>query len=156
MERIRDTLVEVGPGGAEDYEANAEKYLAELEELDGYIRERAQSIPEERRKLVTFRDAFPYFARAYGFELVDVILKNPNAEPSSREVAEVARTIEEQDVPAVFAEPRFNARLAETIGEETGVGMYELYTPTLVDEEGGGTYEDVMRTNIDCITESLS
>src|SRR4051812_454989 len=62
VERIRDTLVEVDPVGAEEYETNAEGYLAELEELDMYIREKADSIPAERRKLVTFHDAFPYFA----------------------------------------------------------------------------------------------
>ncbi|MDQ3926590.1 MAG: metal ABC transporter substrate-binding protein, partial [Actinomycetota bacterium] len=153
---IRDTLVEVDPEGAEEYEANAEEYLAELEELDNYVRERAQSIPEERRKLVTFHDAFPYFAEAYGFELVDVILQNPDAEPSSREVAEVVRRIEEEDVPAVFTEPQFNIRLAETIAEEADVEVYELYTDTLVDEDAGDTYEDMMRTNIDRITEALS
>lgn len=156
VERIRDTLVEVDPEGAEEYEANAEEYLAELEELDNYVRERAQSIPEERRKLVTFHDAFPYFAEAYGFELVDVILQNPDAEPSSREVAEVVRRIEEEDVPAVFTEPQFNIRLAETIAEEADVEVYELYTDTLVDEDAGDTYEDMMRTNIDRITEALS
>jgi len=156
VERIRDTLVEVDPEGAEEYEANAEEYLAELEELDNYVRERAQSIPEERRKLVTFHDAFPYFAEAYGFELVDVILQNPDAKPSSREVAEVVRRIEEEDVPAVFTEPQFNIRLAETIAEEADVEVYELYTDTLVDEDAGDTYEDMMRTNIDRITEALS
>lgn len=156
VERIRDTLVEVDPGGAEDYQANAQKYLAELEELHGYVGERTRSIPEERQKLVTLHDAFPYFARAYGFELMNVILKNPDAEPSSREVAEVVRTIEEQDVQAVFTEPQFNARLAETIAEEAGAGVYELYTDTLVDEEGGGTYEYMMRRDIDRITEALS
>ena len=156
VERIRDTLVEVDPEGAEEYEANAEEYLAELEELDNYVRERAQSIPEERRKLVTFHDAFPYFAEAYGFELVDVILQNPDAEPTSREVAEVVRRIEEEDVPAVFTEPQFNIRLAETIAEEADVEVYELYTDTLVDEDAGDTYEDMMRTNIDRITEALS
>ena len=115
--RIQDALMEVDPEGAEEYEANAEEYLAELEELDGYIREQAQNIPEERRKLVTFHDAFPYFAESYGFELVGVVLENPEAEPSSREVAEVVRTIEEEAVPAVFTEPQFNAGLADTIAQ---------------------------------------
>jgi zinc/manganese transport system substrate-binding protein/manganese/iron transport system substrate-binding protein len=155
VERIRDTLVEVDPEGAEEYEANAEEYLAELEELDGYIRERAEGIPEERRKLVTFHDAFPYFADAYGFELVGVVLENPESEPGSREVAEVVRTIEEEEVPVVFTEPQFNAGLADTIAQEAGVEVRELYTDTLVDDEAGDTYEAMMRTNIDRISEAL-
>jgi zinc/manganese transport system substrate-binding protein/manganese/iron transport system substrate-binding protein len=153
--RIQDALMEVDPEGAEEYEANAEEYLAELEELDGYIRGEAQDIPEERRKLVTFHDAFPYFAEAYGFELVGVILENPEAEPSSREVAEVVRTIEEERVPAVFTEPQFNAGLADAIAQEAGVEVHELYTDTLVEDEAGDTYEAMMRTNIDRISEAL-
>jgi ABC-type Zn uptake system ZnuABC Zn-binding protein ZnuA len=155
VERIRDTLVEVDPEGAEEYEVNATEYLAELGELDGYMRERAEGIPEERRKLVTFHDAFPYFAEAYGFELVGVVLENPEAEPSSREVAEVVRTIEEEGVPVVFTEPQFNAGLADTVAGEAGVEVRELYTDTLVDDEAGDTYEAMMRTNIDRISEAL-
>lgn len=156
VERIRDTLTEVDPDGAEEYEANAGEYLAQLEELDGYIKERAGSIPEERRKLVTFHDAFPYFAEAYGFELVGVVLENPEAEPGSREVAEVVRTIEEEEVPVVFTEPQFNAGLADTIAGEAGVEVQELYSDTLTEDETAGTYEAMMRTNIDRISEALS
>ena len=155
VERIYDTLAEVDPEGAEEYEANAGEYLAELEELDGYIRERAEGIPEERRKLVTFHDAFPYFAEAYGFELVGVVLENPEAEPGSREVAEVVLAIEEEGVPVVFTEPQFNAGLANTVAQEAGVEVRELYTDTLVDDEAGNTYEAMMRTNIDRISEAL-
>ena len=155
VERIRDTLVEVDPDGAEEYEANAEEYLAELEELDGYIKEKAEDIPEERRKLVTFHDALPYFAEAYGFELVGVVLENPEAEPGSREVAEVVRTIEEEEVPVVFTEPQFNTGLADTIAQEAGVEVRELYTDTLVEDEAGSTYDAMMRTNIDRISEAL-
>ena len=155
VERIRDTLVEVDPDGAEEYEANAEKYLAELGKLDNYIKEKADGIPKERRKLVTLHDAFPYFAKAYGFELVAVILENPEAEPSSREMTEVVRKIEEEEVPAVFTEPQFNVKLANTIAQEADVKVRELYTDTLVDDEAGNTYEAMMRTNIDRISEAL-
>ena len=155
VERIRDTLAEVDPEGAEEYEANAGEYLAELEELDGYIRERAEGIPKERRKLVTFHDAFPYFAEAYGFELVGVVVENPEAEPGSREVAEVVLAIEEEGVPVVFTEPQFNAGLANTVAQEAGVEVRELYTDTLVDDAAGDTYEAMMRTNVDRISEAL-
>jgi manganese/iron transport system substrate-binding protein len=155
VEKIRDTLVELDPEGAGEYEANAGEYLVRLEELDIYIREKARNIPEERRKLVTFHDAFPYFAEAYGFELVGVVLENPDAEPGSREVADVVRAIEEEGVPAVFTEPQFNAGLADTIAREAGVEVYELYSDTLVEDEAAETYEAMMRTNIDRISEAL-
>lgn len=153
--KIRDALVEADPEGAEDYEANAEEYLAELGDLDAYIRETVDGIPEERRKLVTLHDAFRYFAEAYGFELVGVVIENPDAEPSSREIAEVARTIEEEGVPAIFTEPQFSPALADTLAREAGVEVYELYTDTLVDDEAGSSYERMMRTNVDRIAEAL-
>ena len=116
------------------YRANAKEYLAELEDLDRYIRKQADEIPEENRKLVTFHDAFPYFARAYGFDLVGVVLQNPGAEPSSSEVADQVRKIESEEVPAVFTETQFNPKLADTIGDEANVEVYELYALPLEEE----------------------
>lgn len=155
VEEIRAALVEADPEGAKEYRANAEDYLASLEKLDGYIEERARTIPEDRRKLVTTHEAFAYFARAYGFELEGSIIRNPEAEPSSREVAEVVNKVEEEDVPAVFTEPQFNSRLADTISREADVEVYELYSDTLVADESGNTYEAMMRTDIDRLVEGL-
>lgn len=155
VEKIRDAMIEVDPEGAEEYRANAEEYLTELEKLDGYIRERVETVPGENRKLVTFHEAFPYFAEAYGFEQVGVILRNPDAEASSREVAEVVRTVREEDVPAIFTEPQFNAGLADTIAQEAGVEVYELYSDTLSDTAVAGSYREMMRTNTDRIVEAL-
>lgn len=155
VEAIRDALVEADPDGAEEYEANAEEYLAILEELDGYIAEQAETIPEENRKLVTTHEAFAYFAEAYGFELEGSIIQNPEAEPSSREVAEVVTMIEDENVPAVFTEPQFSGGLADTIANEANVEVYELYSDTLVEDDSGNTYEAMMRTNIDRLVEGL-
>lgn len=155
VEKIRDAMIEADPEGEEEYRANAEEYLKELEELDGYIREQVETVPEENRKLVTFHEAFPYFAEAYGFEQVGVILRNPDAEASSREVAGVVQTIREEDVPAIFTEPQFNAGLADTIAQETGVEVYELYSDTLSDTAVAGSYKEMMRTNTDRIVEAL-
>lgn len=154
-EKIRDALVEVDPDGAGEYEANAEEYLAALEELDGYIAEQAETIPEENRKLVTTHEAFAYFAEAYGFELEGSIIQNPEAEPSSREVAEVVTMIKGENVPAIFTEPQFNGGLADTIANEADVEVYELYSDTLVEDDSGNTYEAMMRTNIDRLVEGL-
>lgn len=155
VDRIRDALSEADPEGAEEYEANAEEYLAELQGLDAYVEEQAQSIPEENRKLVTFHDAFPYFAAAYGFELVDVIIQNPEAEPSGRQAAQLVIRIEEERVPAVFTEPQFNQGLADTIAAEANVEVYELYSDSLVDDPEADSYVQMMRTNIDRVKEGL-
>jgi ABC-type Zn uptake system ZnuABC Zn-binding protein ZnuA len=156
VEVIRDTLSEVDPEGAETYERNAEEYLAELDELDAYIRERAETIPEDQRKLVTFHEAFAYWAEAYGFEEVGVVLPNPEAEPSARELAELSQEIEAQGVNAIFTEPQFSGSAADAVAEEAGVETYEVYTDTLIDDESANTYVNMMRTNIDRMVEGLT
>lgn len=159
VENARDALVEADPDGEQAYRQNAEEYLAELEDLDGYIREQVQSIPEENRKLVTFHDGFPYFAQEYGFELVGVILQNPNAEASSREVAELTREVQEEDVPAIFTEPQFNSGLADTIAQEASVEVHPIYATFVqkgdIVEEDIDSYEEMMRANIDNMVEGL-
>ncbi|MDN5698596.1 MAG: metal ABC transporter substrate-binding protein, partial [Rubrobacter sp.] len=155
VEEIRDSLIEADPEGEEQYRQNAEEYLSELEELDGYIEQQARQIPEENRKLVTAHDAFPYFAGAYGFELSGVVIQNPDAEPGSREVAEIVEDVEEEEVQAVFTEPQFNSGLADTIADEAGVEVAELYSDTLVEDDAGDSYVDMMRTNIDRIAQAL-
>lgn len=156
VEKIRDALIQADPRGAREYRANTRQYLADMEKLDSYIEERAAGIPEERRKLVTvFDNVLPYFARAYGFELAATVLANPNAEPGSRETANAVRKIREESVPAVFTTPQFDPRLADTVAREAGVRVYEIYSDTVTQSKSGGTYEAMMRTNIDRIAEAL-
>lgn len=155
VERIRDTLIKIDPAGADVYRQNAARYLNELQQLDNYVRQQSDSIPADRRKLVTFHDAFPYFAQAYGFDLVGVVLQNPNAEPSSRQVADLVNKIREQHVPAIFVEPQFNPKLGDTIAREANVKVYETYTDTLVNNPSGDSYIAMMRTDIDTIAKAL-
>ena len=79
------------------------------------------TIPAANRKLVTFHDAFPYFAKHYGFELVGVILANPGQEPSAADLAALVEKVKAAGVKAVFSEAQFNPELAQTLAEEAGV-----------------------------------
>lgn len=159
VKTIRDTLVEADPQGADQYRTNAQRYLAELENLDDYIRKQVATIPEGNRKLVTFHDAFPYFAETYGFELVGVVLANPNEKPSGGEVADLVRRIQKENVPAIFTEPRFRSSLADTIAGEANVEVYTLYATLAgkggVIEADVSTYSSMMRANIDNIVQGL-
>ena len=81
----------IDPAGAAAYQANADAYSAELTALDAELAKEVDTIPTENRKLVTFHDAFPYFARHYGFELIGVILANPGQEPSAGRARQARR-----------------------------------------------------------------
>ncbi len=153
VERIRDTLVEVDPEGRAVYTANADRYLRELDETDAYVRQQIATIPPAQRKLVTFHDAFPYFARAYGLELAGFVVRAPGREPSAREVRELGETIRRENVRTVFKEPQLNARLLDRAAKDAGVKVDVLYSDALTKEIT--SYVQMMRRNADTVAQGL-
>jgi ABC-type Zn uptake system ZnuABC Zn-binding protein ZnuA len=153
VEVARDALIDVDPEGEEEYARNAQVYLAELEALDRRVEEAIASIPPERRKLVTFHDAFPYLAERYGLELVGVVVRAPGREPSAGEVADLARKISAEDVPAVFKEPQLSARILELAAEDAGVEVCTLLSGAFQDE--ADTYLELMQANADELVRCL-
>jgi ABC-type Zn uptake system ZnuABC Zn-binding protein ZnuA len=158
-ENIRDALAAADAANAATYEANATAYLAELETLDAYIREQVATIPEANRILVTTHELFGYFARDYGFIVLDSALGSVTtaAEPAAGQVALVIEEIRDSGVPAVFVENVGNPALMQQIATEAGVTLAPpLYTHGLGPAGSGAeTYVGMMRYNIDIIAEAL-
>jgi len=153
VERIRDGLAEVDPANADAYRANAAAYVGEIQALDTWAKGEIATIPAERRKLVTFHDAFPYFANHYGLDLVGVVLKSPGREPSAQEVAMLVTEMQSHQIPAVFAEPQFNARILELAARDAGVQVKRLYSDAFDDQVK--SYLDLMRFNVTSVVEGL-
>ncbi|MDQ3443483.1 MAG: zinc ABC transporter substrate-binding protein, partial [Chloroflexota bacterium] len=123
---INTHLNEVDPDNAADYDANTAAYVTELEELDAYVQEATGSIPEDLRKLVTTHDTFGYYANAYDFVVVGTALNSLSTEggdPPASEIAALVSEIQEQEVPAIFAENVSNNDLMQTIADEAGVTL---------------------------------
>jgi ABC-type Zn uptake system ZnuABC Zn-binding protein ZnuA len=154
VRRIRDTLVEVDPEGREAYTANADRYLAELDALDAEIRAKIATIPPERRKLVTFHDAFPYFARAYGLQLVGYVVRAPGREPSAQEIKELSAVLRREQVKTVYKEPQLNAKVLERAAADAGVRVDVLYSDALTKDVP--TYVAMMRRNADALVRGLA
>ena len=112
--KIAAKLTELDPAGKATYDANAAAYSAELDALDAELKAKIATIPAANRKLVTFHDAFPYFARHFGFELVGVILANVGQEPTAAELAALVDKVKAAGVKAVFSEAQFSPKLAQT------------------------------------------
>jgi zinc/manganese transport system substrate-binding protein/manganese/iron transport system substrate-binding protein len=153
VETIRDALSEVDPANGEIYQANATAYIGEIEALDAWAQGEIATIPAERRKLVTFHDAFPYFAGHYGLDLVGVVLKSPGREPSAQEVAALVTEMQRHQIPAVYAEPQFNARILELAARDAGVQVRRLYSDAF--DSQVTTYLDLMRFNVASVVEGL-
>lgn len=163
VEQIGATLAQVDPANAEQYRSNTQSYLAQLDELDAYIKEQAARIPAERRVLVTAHDAFGYFARAYGFEVEAIQGISTEAEAATADIQAIAQIVVERRVPAIFVESTISPRTIEAVqaavraaGHEVAVGG-QLYSDALgAPESPAGTYIGMMRSNIDTLVTALA
>ena len=159
VENIRDGLSQADPQGKELYAQNAAAYIEELRALDAEIRAQVETIPPERRVLVTNHESFGYFADRYGFTLAGAVIPSANssAETSARQLAALIDTIRQSGAPAIFLETGANPKLAEQIAAETGVQVVTgLYTHSITAPEGDApSYLDMLRRNAALITAAL-
>jgi ABC-type Zn uptake system ZnuABC Zn-binding protein ZnuA len=153
---IATTLSEIDPTGAATYEANRSAYAAKVLDLDAATRAKIETIPPANRKLVTFHDAFPYFAAHYGLELIGVIVANVGQEPTAAQLAALVDTVKASGTKAVFSEAQFNPDLARTLADEAGVTQVvtTLYNDT-VGPPPVDTYVTMMEWNVDQIVGAL-
>jgi manganese/iron transport system substrate-binding protein len=153
--RIGAALAAADPGGAAGYESGAAAYDARLGELDAEIRSRLGEVPQSHRQVVSFHEAFPYFAAAYGLEIVGVIIDAPGQDPSAGEIAELVGAIRSSGARAVFTEAQFSPDVAQTVAAEAGVAVVrDLHTDSLGDAPAT-TYLGMMRSNVDKVVEAL-
>lgn len=155
-------LSAIDEANAAVYQENLENYLVELDELDAYVRERIQEIPEESRYLVTAHDAFNYLGDEYGLEVVGIQGLNTQTEAGTGDIAEVAQFIVDQNIKAVFVESSVSSRNVEALVEavEAQGGSLEiggeLYSDSLgTEEEDAETYIKMFKKNIDTIVDAL-
>jgi len=155
VDRIIDALVSADPGDAATYEANGAAYLARLGELDAWAHMQIDLVPEANRKLVSFHEAFPYFAAAYGLEIVGTIVEAPGQDPSAGEIAALVEAIKTSGARAVFTEAQFSPELAQTVAAEAGVAVVsDLYNDSLGDPPVD-SYEAMIRWDTDKTVEAL-
>jgi ABC-type Zn uptake system ZnuABC Zn-binding protein ZnuA len=156
VEKIRDGLSKVDSTNVAYYADRAKSYLPQLDELDQWIQTEVDKIPKARRKLVTFHDAFPYFAKRYGFSLHGVLAASPGKEPSARDLAALTRRIKREEIPAVFAEAQFNPKAMEVLASDTGVRVItNLYNDTLSTGPEANTYIAMMKHDVTEIVNAL-
>ncbi len=141
------------------YEANAAAYETVLEETRQEIETILSVIPEANRKLVTNHDAFGYFARAFGLEIVGAVIPSVSteAEPSASETARLLDTIEAEGVKAIFAESSINPDLARTLASDAGVAIIDDLIGDSLGQPGSGaeTVHGMLLFNARTIAEAL-
>jgi zinc/manganese transport system substrate-binding protein/manganese/iron transport system substrate-binding protein len=153
---IEAALTRLDPAGASAYRAAAGAYGTAIEAMDAANKAKVATIQSADRKLVTFHDAFPYFAAHYGFEVVGVIVSNVGQEPTASDLAALVELVRAAGVTAVFSEAQFSPELAHTLAEEAGVTevVATLYNDT-VGPPPTDTYLTMMEWNVDEIVRAL-
>ncbi|GHD33905.1 zinc ABC transporter substrate-binding protein AztC [Nocardiopsis kunsanensis] len=159
-----DLIAEAGAeeiDGADNARAEAEGYREQVEELDTWMAERFETLPEERRALVTNHHVFGYLAERYGFEVIGAVVPSGTtlASPSSSDLADLAEAVDRAGVEAVFVDSSQPDRLARAMAEEAGteVEVVSLFSESLTPPGGGAeTYSEMMRANTDAIVDALA
>ncbi|MYG89948.1 MAG: hypothetical protein F4188_00110 [Chloroflexi bacterium] len=117
---IADELSHLSPGAADVFSDRLELYLAAIEEADAEVRALLEGISDSQRLLVTFHDAFGYFARRYGLEVAGFVVEGPEQGVSADALADLIELIEHEGVQTVFHEPQFDASILDTVADESG------------------------------------
>lgn len=163
VEPVAEALARVAPAHRATFLERARVYRAELAELDAWVRARVAEIPPERRVLVTAHDAFGYFGRAYGVEVVGLQGISTLSEAGLADVERVVDLVASRKIPAIFVESSVPRRSIEAVqaavrskGGAVEIGG-ELYSDSLGPADGpAGTYVGMVKTNVDHLVNALA
>ena len=155
VKNIAEQLATLDPANAEKYKSNATVYTKKLESLREDMHTNLDNV--KTKDIITFHEAFPYFAKEFNLNIIDVIEREPGTEPSPKELEETIAKVKQQNVKALFAEPQYPAKAAEVIAKETGAKIFTL-NPAVTGESKPDAYDDyiiIMKKNLDVLKEAL-
>ena len=149
---IADAACQLFPEYTDQLRKNEAEYAERLLVLDEELKEALQ--PVQGKKIVTFHEAFPYFARAYGLEIAAVISEEHEETLSPSQLTAVIETVMAEGVPPLFTEPQYSASAASAVAAGTGAKIYEL-DPLVTGELDKDAYEAGMRANAQALLEAF-
>ncbi|HOV25232.1 MAG TPA: metal ABC transporter substrate-binding protein [Pseudobacteroides sp.] len=154
VKNISEELALINPQNADKYRKNSEDYIKKLEALKEKMHNELDGI--KNRDIVTFHESFPYFAKEFNLNIVAVIEREPGSEPSAGEIADTINIIKKTNVKALFAEPQYSKKAAESIANQTGAKVFTL-DPIVTGSEDGDVdgYINKMEENLKSLLEAL-
>lgn len=156
VRNLADGLMAACPDSAEAIAANRDAYIVRLAALDEEITLALADLPS--KDIITFHEAFPYFANAYGLNVAAVVNREPGDALSPAALAELVKLVKALGAPPLFTEPQYEDIAAQTLARETGAKVYTLDPVVTGPEENVPLtyYEDVMRANVQVLITALS
>lgn len=155
VNNITQQLSIIDQANASMYESNAKTYISKLELLKDKMHMSLDGL--ENKKIVTFHEAFSYFAKEFNLNTVAVIEREPGREPTPKELESIIKIVKEHQIKALFAEPQYQAKAADTIAQETGAKVYRL-DPIVTGDANPNGFDDYiskMEQNMKTLREAL-
>ena len=155
VRNIADQLKEADPAHADAYEKNAVAYIEKLTALKSEMHAALDNVPH--KDIVTFHEAFPYFAKEFNLNIIGVVEREPGTEPTPTELQETIEQVNALPSKVLFTEPQYSPAAAETIARETGAKIYTL-DPVVTGEAtpaAKNAYIDTMKANMKVLQEAL-
>ena len=155
VKNIAEQLKAADPKHADAYEKNAAAYIKKLEALKAEMHAELDTVPN--KDIVTFHEAFPYFAKEFGRNIISVVEREPGTEPTPAELQATIEQVKKLPVKVLFTEPQYSPSAAETIARETGAKIYTL-DPVVTgeaNEQALNAYIDTMKKNMETLKTAL-
>ena len=156
VKTISSKLCELDPDHADAYKRNTLEYSEKLTNLRDEMHFALDNLPN--KDIVTFHEAFPYFAAQFKLNIAGVIEREPGTEPTPQELADTIKIVNSLPVKVLFTEPQYSQKAAETIARETGAEIFTLdpvTTGEAVPENADG-YINAMEQNMLTLVKALS
>ena len=152
VQNITEGLKEMDVPHREKYEQNSSEYVTKLNELKSSMENDLKVIAG--KEVITFHEAFPYFANEFGLKIAGVINHEPDDEPSTKELKEIIELVKEKNIKSLFVEPQYPQGTAITIAKETGAKVYTLDSG-VTGEASPDAYIKAMEKNKEVLLEAL-
>jgi zinc transport system substrate-binding protein len=154
VQNIAEGLVGANPENEELYRQNSREYIKKLGALKSKMKEELKDL--KIRDIITFHEAFPYFAQEFGLRIAAVIVNKPGTVPSAGELANTMEIIRKNNIKVLFIEPQYSGKAANTISSETGAKIFTL-DPIVTgpSDASPDSYERAMEENLKVLVEAL-
>lgn len=156
MEQVRNLsegIIALDPEHEAEYRENTETYLEKLSALRDKMHSALDHV--KNKDIITFHEAFPYFAEEFGLHIAAVINREPDSQSSAKELADTIRLVRETGVKALFVEPLYPETSADIIAAETGAQVYVL-DPAVSGEWDKNAYLTAMESNLQVLEQALN
>ena len=156
MEQVRNLsegIIALDPEHEAEYRENTETYLEKLSALRDKMHSALDHV--KNKDIITFHEAFPYFAEEFGLHIAAVINREPDSQPSAKELADTIRLVRETGVKALFVEPLYPETSADIIAAETGAQVYVL-DPAVSGDWDKNAYLTAMESNLQVLEQALN